>query len=211
MTKDFVPESFDELFSHYYVFVVKLVQTFGIDRQNSEDVAMTILSKFLEKDALSDFNPEFASNHNGVTRKAVFRTFLSGFVSVYVRHYRDRQQLQLKREGISHDAPAFTFDSGEPMTWMDYIGPRYYEEFEDLADRELLASIRTHLATTKPRNAQDKCDLPLFFEMTLQQTREHGEVRTEELAELFDVSKTSIQNWLRRLRTEVNGVIEAQK
>ena len=206
---DYVPVSFEDMFSYYYEFVVKLVGHFGIDRQNSEDVAMTILTKFFEKDVLSDFNPEFTTQYGGVTRKAVFRTFLSGFVRTYVRHYKDRQVIHKRREGFSVDTPMFNYsDTGEAVTWMDYLGPRYYEEHEDLEEADLVRAIRERLALTKPRNAQDQCNMTEFFERVLQQVYETDHVDTAVLAEEFGVSKTSIQNWLKRLRSEVSVVVE---
>lgn len=210
LSRDYVPTSFEDMFDHYYDFVVKLVSTFGIDYQNAEDVAMTILTKFFEKDVLSDFNPEFTTEYGGVTRKAVFRTFLSGFVRTYVRHYADRQRLHKAREGFSVDTPMFIFvETGEPMTWMDYVGPRYHETFEDLHEADLVRSIRARLNLVKPNNAQDQCDMPEFFEKILQQISELGRIDTALLAEEFQVSKTSIQNWLKRMRSEVGAVVKA--
>lgn len=50
---DIIPANYDELFTAYYDYVVGLVVTSGIDVQNAEDVAMTILATFFEKDVLS--------------------------------------------------------------------------------------------------------------------------------------------------------------
>lgn len=206
---NYVPESFEDMFSHYYEFVVRLVASFGIDFQNAEDVAMTILTKFFEKDVLSDFNPEFTSEYSGVTRKAVFRTFLSGFVRSYVRHYLDRQTTHRVREGFSVDTPVFTFpESGDTQTWMEYAGPKYHEEFEDLHEEDLLLSIRARLRRRQNHNVQDHCDMPVFFERVRQQIYEQGKIDTLQLAEDFGVSKTSIQNWLKRLRVEVSAVVK---
>ncbi len=204
-----VPSSFEEMFATHYDYVVRLVAQSGIDFQNAEDVAMTILTKFFEKDALNDFDPEFTTEYGGITRKAVFRTFLSGFVKTYVRHYRDRQEVTRLREGFSVDTVMFTYaDSGEPATWMDLQGPSFEEKYEDLAEQDLLASIRSRLQHSTPRNSQDQCNMPEFFEAVLRQTYAEGRVDTAALAEEFGVSKTSIQNWLKRLRSEVSSVIE---
>lgn len=206
-----VPQDFSEMFDRYYDYVVRLVAQSGIDFQNAEDVAMTILTKFFEKDALSDFDPEYTTEYGGVTRKAVFRTFLSGFVKTYVRHYKDRQRLQAQREGFSTDTVMFTYaESGEYATWMDLNGPTYEETHEELHAQDLIVAIRTHLATVPPRNAQDQCNLAALFESVLVQTYEDGSVDTAALATQFSVSKTSVQNWLKRLRAEVSIVVEAR-
>lgn len=208
---DYVPETFEDMFDHYYDYVVRLVASSGINFQNAEDVAMTILVKFFEKDALHDFNPEFTTEYGGITRRAVFRTFLSGFVKTYVRHYRDRQRLQQEREGFSLDAVLFVYsDSGQPATWMDVEGPQYEENFDSLHAQDLVQSIRAHLATVPKRNIQDKCDLPAFFEAVLEQTYIGGKVDIHALSDKFNVSLPSIQNWLKRLRTEVSSVVEGR-
>lgn len=205
---DYVPTSFEDMFAHYYEYVVRLVATSGIDFQSAEDVAMTILTKFFEKDALSDFNPEFSTQYGGVVRKAVFRTFLSGFVKTYVQHYRDRQRIQQDREGFSTDTVLFIYaESGDPATWMDLNGPTHEDTHDGLYSRELVHAIRTHLKAVPARNGQDQCDLPAFFEAVLRQTFEDGKVDTVALAKEFSVSKTSIQNWLKRLRVEVAKVV----
>lgn len=208
---DYVPTSFEDMFTHYYDYVVRLVATSGIEFQSAEDVAMTILEKFFAKGVLEDFNPEFTTEHGGVTRKAVFRTFLSGFVKTYVRHYVDRQRKQGEREGLSLDTPVFSYyDSGEPVTWADYLGPRYVEEFESLHQQELVERIRTKLQVSDPRNAQDQCDMLAFFNAVLQQTFDLGKVNAIKLSKQFGVSDTTIQNWLKRLRSEVGAVVEEQ-
>lgn len=205
--EDYVPESFEDLFDHYYKFVVSLVSTFGIDYHNAEDVSMTILMIFFEKDVLSDFNPEFVSEFGGVERTAVFRTFLSGFVRTYVRHYVDRQRVLRRREGFSTDTVVAGGGAEQEMTWLDVAGPLYEEEFDSLYEEELVKSIRDHLATVAPKNNQDLCNLPKLFEAVLAQTRADGKVNTEELAAHFGVTRQSINNWQKRLRTEVAKVI----
>jgi DNA-directed RNA polymerase specialized sigma24 family protein len=208
---DFVPDSFEDMYRHYFPYVVRLVGYFGIDSQNAEDVAQNILAKFFEKRALEDFNPEYTSSHDGVIRSAVFRTFLSGFVKAYVRHYRDRQALQRDREGLSTDQVMFRYaDSGEGATWLDLNAPTYTDEHEELQEIELVTSIRARLAAVPPRNDQDRCDLPAFFNAVLEQTYNDGKVDTAALALQFQVSKTTVQNWLKRLRAEVSQVIEAE-
>lgn len=207
----YVPTSFEDMFERYYDYVVRLVSQSGIDFQNAEDVAMTILTKFFEKDALSDFDPEFTTQYGGVVRKAVFRTFLSGFVKTYVRHYKERQRIQKDREGFSADTVMFFYsESGEAATWLDLSGPVYEENYDALHEKDLIQSIRAHLDSVPPRNVQDQCDLRAFFEAVLVQTYEDGRVDTATLAEQFEVSKTSIQNWLKRLRSEVAVVTEGR-
>ena len=207
-TRDIIPASFEELYAHYFTYVVRYVVKLGIDPQNAEDVAQTVLQKFFEKDALSDFNPDY---WEGASRKALFITFLSGFVKLYVRHYRDREQKHIIREGNSINAPASSDDSSG-AEWIDVHGHEYVsytETYDDMHYRELVTGIRSRLSEVRSSNSQDKCNLVDFFNAVLQQTYDDGKIDTAVLAEQFNVSKTSIQNWLKRLRAEVSIVVEA--
>lgn len=210
---DVVPTSFEELYRHYFTYVVKYVIALGIDPQNAEDVAQTVLTKFFEKDALSDYDPDKYIETHGRTRKAMFGTFLSGFVRLYVMHYRDRQWVLQKREGTSLDTTLTSNEAnGVPIGGVegaryDWAGPSHTEEYEDLHFIELVTGIRSHLASVPARNAQDQCNMVDFFNAVLQQTYDHGKIDTAALVEQFGVSKTSIQNWLKRLRNEVRIVI----
>lgn len=209
ITADFVPDSYSEMFQHYYIYVVKLVTNLGITPQNAEDVAMVILTKFIEKDRLPDFDPEYVSEHGGVKRKATFRTFLSGFVATYVQHQRTIQMKQTYREGQSTNQPvAHSAGTNEGAEWIDLYGPKVTDDHDALAEADLLRQIRVQLAQIPSRNTQDRCNLSYFFEAVLAQTEDKGKADVAELALQFGVSKTTIQNWIKRLRTEVSVVIE---
>lgn len=204
-TTDFVPTTFSDMFQHYYPYVVKLVAKMGIDQQSTEDVAMTILTKFYEKDALSDFDPTFQTSHGGVVRSAKFRTFLSGFVVTYVQHYRTRQTKQAYRECISTDQPSNQF---EGLTWLDFHGPSVTDNHEDLEEQDLLRGIRAHLLESSSSNNQDRCNLPEFFEAIQTQLEVLGKIDVAALSVTFGVCNASVRNWIKRLRTEVSKVIE---
>ncbi len=203
------PASFEELFVQYYDYVVNLVASVGINPQNSEDVAMTILATFFEKQALEDYDPEYRSTYDGKVHKAVFKTFLSGFVLKYVRHHRDRQHKLLRREGFSTDHVLFRTDDGEYVSWMDFYGPTVTEEHEDLEADEAVAKITARLSAATPRNDQDLCDLPALFAEVQVHTSLYGKVDVALLAATFSVSKTSIQNWMKRLRAEVTAALDS--
>lgn len=206
---DYVPESFEDMYSHYYEYVVRLVASFGIEQENAEDVAQSILMKFFEHDALSDFDTGYTTSYGGVTRRAVFRTFLSGFVKSYVRHFRERQAIMRVREGLSTETVMFVYsDTGHEATWIELHQPVIEDEHDELYEQDLVRSIRSRLATVAPRNAQDQCDLVAFFDAVQAQAQEEGRVDTAALAVEFGVSKTSIQNWMKRLRAEVSVVLQ---
>lgn len=208
--EDFVPESFEAMYAHYFPYVVHLVARFGIDFKNAEDVAQTILTKFFEKDALSDFDADYQAERENA-KKAMFRTFLSGFVKAYVRHYIERQRLQAQREGISTDAVVLFGFSDGPMTWLELNDPGHEDDHAELEDAELIQSIRLRLAALPPKTAQEQCCLSDFFEAVLVQTLRGEKVDTGALSAQFGVTRTSINNWLRRLRTEIYAVIEERQ
>lgn len=204
-TKEFVPANYSELFSHYYEYVQKLVVASGIEFQSAEDVTMAILTTFMEKDVLSDFDPERV--HHG--RKAVFMTFLSGFVRIYVRHYRDKQAKLVVREGRSTDVRISQFEGdvgGD--TWIDVFGPIVETDYDAVYDASFLSGIRSHLATASAGRKDSKLDLVAFFDALMTQMDMDGEVSTTALMAHFGVTRTTIHNWMDRLRTEVAVALE---
>ena len=199
---DFVPANYTELFDHYYPYVRGIVFKSGIDSQSCADVTMSILEKFFAHDVLADFNPEFTSTHGGVTRKAMFRTFLSGFVKIYVRHHRDRQIITKAREAISLDAPA-----GDDNTWMDYYGETHVDTYDQLMIEDAVLTVQDHLATlSDPRG---RCEMLDLFNMTLEHSVTYGSPNVEILSQYFEVSETTIRNRLKALRAEIHEVFES--
>lgn len=210
--KNYVPDSFEDMFANYYHYVVRQVMACGISKENSEDVAMKILIKFYEKDVLSDYNPDFETTHSGTTRKAVFRTFLTGFVNVYVRHFVDRQRIHKHREGFSADTVIIQgADGSQDQTWLDLNAGSVEDDYDRIEVESLVYDIRAHLLTITKARSKDLCDFPKLFELVLEQVYLGGSVDTKELANVFGVSLTTINtSWLPRLRKEVRGVIEAR-
>ena len=207
ITADYVPESFSEMFTHYYSYVIRLVVTMGIDSQNAEDVAMAILTTFFEKDALAQYDPNFEGQHK---RKVLFRTFLSGFVASYVRHFRDMERVRRVRDLTYIDEPVTSSIDNSSYSWIDLFGPVYEEDFDDrLNEEDLIRQIRARLVATARSNSQDRCDMPDLFDQIVEQSKTIGKVDVKALSERFGVSTTSVQNWIKRLRSEVTLVVSA--
>lgn len=203
---DLVPSTYDELFAAYYDYVVGLVVTSGIDIQNAEDVAMTILTTFFEKDVLADFDPDRHIEYGGVVRKAVFRTFLSGFVKIYVRHYRDRQGINKTREPVILDAPT-PGESSSDMRWIDFVGPTYTDDYSELTYARFVHSVSRQLGCAKPAGPTAKCTLPRFFEAVAEQVEQNGYLNVPELAKSLGMGETSAYNWMNRLRDELPKIL----
>lgn len=201
---DYVPADFTDLFKNYYPYVTHLVQRFGIEAQNSEDVAMTILTKFYEKDVLEDFDPTFTSHHGGVERPAVFSTFLSGFVFCYVRHYRNRQSIGIRREGKSIYAPTGRGES--PQQWIDVYAPSVDTDYDEVFAADLVRQITAHLAALPP-SARARVNLVAMFTRITEQVEQAGKYDVPALSSEFGVSQNSIRNWIHRLREEITEVL----
>ena len=195
---DFIPADYSELFDHYYFYVVSLVSRMGIDPQEAEDVAMGIIRTFYERKVLEDYDPTFT---RGGMKAAVFRTFLSSFVIAYLPSYRTKQRVEKYRSGLSIDVPLVEEDD-----WTAILGA-HEDDHEQLHWDELIQRVRAHLATVKPRNHQDQLEMLLLFDLALLQVNESGRVSCAELAELFGVSRWSVNKWMARLREELQVVL----
>lgn len=208
LTGDYIPTSFEDMYAYYYEFVVANVISQGIDPQNAEDVAQAILIRFYERKSLEHFDPEYVTVHEGVERRAVFRTFLSGFVLTYVKHHRSMQHKRVVREGVSLDRSTSNKDGVSNETTIGDLIAVVDEDpgYVEAEARQTIAKIRAHLAALPPVNSQDLCDMPAFFDQIQLHAEAYGRPNITELAAHFGVSKVSIQTWLKRLRREVSKV-----
>lgn len=101
------PETYADLFEHYHGFVLGLVLKAGIRPQDAEDVASEILLWFMEKDALTWYDPakvfDVGPNPNRPGprfRTARFSSLLRRVVLLRVRKYLDIQYINEVREKV---------------------------------------------------------------------------------------------------------------
>ena len=204
---DFVPANFAEMYQHYYVYVLRLLVKQGIDQQDADDVAQVLFIKMSEKGLLEQFDPE--REFNG--RPAVFRTLLSGFVLKYAMGFRKRQRITQDREPTLVDTivkqdhtPGDTND----MTWGETYGPYFEDEYSDVSDSQFRTAIRSHLATARTGRKDSQLDLVALFDEIDRQVTDEGRYSTTDLMAKFSVTRTTIHNWLEKLRVEVAKAVE---
>jgi DNA-directed RNA polymerase specialized sigma24 family protein len=196
-TSGYTPDSFEDMFLKYYAYVVDFVHSLGIDRKDTEDVAMSILTRFYERESFDYYSPD----HKGSQEKvAAFRTFLSGFVKMYVRHYRDLQGEQKDRVPYSIDKLMF-----EDTTYAEHPSNAVEDSHLALLTEELFARISAHLKTLPPLR---KVNLSDFFDAVTTQVKAEGVINRPQLARDFGVTTQTIMNWLKLLRVHVEHVIK---
>jgi hypothetical protein len=206
-TPNHIPTSFEDLFVNYYRYVVNLVIRKGIAPQNAEDVAMTILTTFYEKDVLADYDPEHTVVHQGRARHTKFVTFLSGFVLIYLRHHRDRQNIHAAREPALCNAPDFATDGKQE--YIEVIAPPTVETYDALFMEDLIGVISKHLATIR-ESSWAKVRMQEFFGRVLVQVNVEGSVDVAALAAEYEVTQASVRNWLHRLHDEISVALADQ-
>lgn len=203
---DYIPKDFAEMYTQYYTYVHNLLYRNGIEYQDCDDVAQSIFMTLDKKGFLDDFDPtkEFHGH------AAVFTTFLSGAVLKYLRHYRHRKHIRDQREGQSTDqtVSASPRDGATSDMWIDVYGPHFEEEYTELHGDDFRRQIRAHLVTVNTGRKDNQLDLVALFNEIDRQVAEDGKYTTAKLGEVFGVSRTTIHNWLSRLRTEVAAVTE---
>lgn len=192
-TQNYTPADYGELFNHYYDYVQKILLKFGIEQQNLEDVSMSILLKFYENDVLRDYSPTYKRSHNGVEKTATFMTFLSGFVLLYARHYRERQQVMARR---LHELP----DTDDAVSGSNLFVAD--EQYGALYRDDLIRTVSAHLNDVPPL-PRALVDLSDLFPRVVQQVEETGKISASVLAKEFGVSAETVRTRLKHLRAEV--------
>jgi len=181
MTIAQVPTSDAEVFQDYFALIKWHVVKAKISDGAVEDYAMTLMERFIQHGLLAQYDPS----------KANFRTFLSGFVTSYLRHFKAQDLKQIERSYLSTD---FTVGDKDDTLILDLKGYCAPDQIEDAETKVSLERIRAKLVS------EEEPKLLLFFDILMLQIEEHGQLDISELKELFDVSSQTIYNWKKRLR-----------
>lgn len=123
------PRDYAELYEHYFPMIRSIVSKAGISNAEVEDVSMDLLTKFMEKDALSWYDPNLLHDvgnrprlEGERLRPAKFQGLLRRFCTLYVRQHLDKQALRSRRE------PHRLEDRVGETTWAEAHGEELSEE-----------------------------------------------------------------------------------
>lgn len=192
------PASFSEMYREYHDYVQTLVRKFGIDQGNVEDVTSIIMMKAFEKGLVDQYDATQVSTHTG--RSVPFKSLLYGFVSAYVQHHRDRQQIVKRRDAY------YIGTTDAETSWLAERGELHIDSFEELFEDDLIRQIRIRCLAA-PAHSADAVRLSTLFDFAMMQVEETGSVNQGELAELFGTSRTTISRTFRKLRAIVDQVM----
>jgi hypothetical protein len=199
------PKDYSELFQIYYLYLVNLVNQFGIDENNKEDVASEILARFYERGFLEKFDPTLSFSYMGELRPARFKNFLSKFALRYVRGHVDKQRRIATREVqicdrlVDPDGTTFNgINSG--VRWVDLYGATH-DGHEDtvldlLTEEHLAQGLRQYLSTVPKRSTSDRCDLVKLFDAVRVQVLSTGTYDIALLKDEFGCSPTAMHTWI---------------
>lgn len=188
-----IPKTQEEVFRQYYPHVKFLVARSGIRRDYVEDYSMLLITKFMERDMLNLYDPTHTTEVNGVMRTANFKTFLSGFVSRYLKHFAARDKINASRSAYSSDV---RLGENNDTPLLDYLGITVSDDTDTVEVDELIDRVKKSLQDPKKERLSE------FFDIILLQVEDYGKVNTRELSEIFEVTRTTVHNWLKKLRTE---------
>jgi DNA-directed RNA polymerase specialized sigma24 family protein len=201
----FVPKDFTEMYERYYVYVLRLVVRQGIAADDADDAAQYIFIKLMEANLLEQFDPDRV--HFG--RKAVFGTLLSSFVFKFAMNFHKRQYTVQNRERNLVDLQIGGTDGPVTQSWVDVHVTNFDDEYSDIEAWDLSRQIRAHLKTASNGRSDSRCDLLALFNEIERHVEVYGKYDATELMETFSVTRTTIHNWLERLRVEIDKVVRS--
>jgi hypothetical protein len=121
------PKDYAAVWLEFYEPTKRWVRQKGVPDGEVEDVAQDVLTKFMEKDGLTYYDPHKTFDTGVHTqripgarmRRATFSGYMRGFVTLYCLNYRDKILKTHHREGTFRlDAPLSTDST---VTWIDTL------------------------------------------------------------------------------------------
>ncbi len=209
------PANYADLFSRYYSYVVTLVRRAGIEPSRVEDVAMEIMTRFYERDFLTEFDPTLVFHYDGEDRPARFKSFFTKIVLVYLRGHVDKQRRLATRELLLCDRPIGSNSASQApgnATWIEVFGESVDgaddEVLASLSEQELVDRLRAYIAEVPRRSPYDTCDLVALFDAVVAQVRAEGAWNVTALRQHFGISSTAMHSWMWWLRTNLAAALD---
>jgi hypothetical protein len=176
------PADYAELYESYFGMMKSIVWRAGINAGDVEDVAAEILCKFMEKDALTWFDPERMNDagENPRTkgarmRPARFSNLLKRFTELYVRQWLDKQRA-LERREPSHAKLDASASGTQGLSWVEANEDRFQGPLVDVATetRMVLFSVVSGVhgkAQDAARTAEEESGAEVFWKNRLSAQR----------------------------------------
>lgn len=162
------PEDYGQLYVHYFGMMRSIVRKSGINHEDVEDVASEILLKFMEKDALTWFDPdrvidagESPRTKGPRYREARFSNLLRSFTQLYCRQYLDKQHNFARREPefAKLDAVVGGEEGSQPTTWGEVHQDRWQStDMEKTIESRLVLSTAMTTAEVRARVAAENAE-----------------------------------------------------
>lgn len=209
------PEDYAELFEAYFPMMIGVVASAGIEPFDVQDVAMDILARFIEKEGLAYYDPEYLHDVGDNPqvpgprlRKAKFKGMLRGFTATYVMQYRDKQMTRHRREPWRTDAPVQVEGMREHTTWLEanFADEATYE----ILDSEVSISIVTALRKAKEsldEKATQYRDYPRFIALCVEHGYLDGRLDRRALERELGVASSTVSAMLKELRTTLRPLL----
>lgn len=194
-----VPRDYAEFHLMYFEYIRSLVKRSGVLFQNVDDVAMSLVVKFIEMDILDQYTPEFVDK-SGNTRRVRFRTYLTSLVMIYVKHPRHRLNIHYRREVPDLDDVLKVMEHEFP----EEQGRSVHELIEYMQYKDVLYFLSAALSRIQSNRSALRMDE--LFLIVAAQVEDDGRINVSRLAQAFQVSTTSIRAWLTRLEREVRAL-----
>lgn len=194
------PADYEELFRQFFDHTKKVVASKGIAIEDIEDAAANLFVTFMDKDALTWYDP---SKFGGKTPP--FKSLFNRFITTYVLQLRDKQETRHKREPIRLETPA-----GDKSIWVDVHAPVE-------TDEALIASIESSIdlqetiraAIERLRKVPQKSykrDLVHLFKVMVRRAMDGDEVTGSVLAREVGLSDTIVYEMCRTIRSELRDL-----
>ncbi len=130
------PKDYDEFFRDYWKYTIAVMRNnWRIPEQELEDMASKIMTRFVERDMLSLYDPEIAE-------KSGFKAFWIGFIKAYIIHYRQKIYERAGTE-VHYDATA------DKDVLDSLIGGKEDSGYLEMDSLDEYAQFRAHLTTIR--------------------------------------------------------------
>ena len=174
----------------------------GIPPQAVDDVLANIVTRLLERDVLSMYDPAKTVTYKGRVIRVTFKAFLSSIVVRYVKGQRDKLGRQSRREALIMDRP----QDQTGTTWAELFGGSWFDDYSHLDAQEFIDRMRAYLAMA-PAPEGEQFDLVELFDELVLQVQAHGAVHMPELKEHLGVTQTVAKARLGVLREVLSGTV----